>query len=102
MKVQLDPGSFILLVVLILLLLASVWYAAQGFLLPGDPGPTQGYAATFLGVFMSFAVGSILMALVFFNGRSGYDAVSGIKAQQDLKLVQREGWIAPSSRDEQQ
>jgi hypothetical protein len=37
MKLQLGFGSFVLLLVLVLLFLASVWYAAQGFLLPGIP-----------------------------------------------------------------
>lgn len=101
MKLQLGFGSFVLLVVLILLLLASVWYAAQGLLLPGDPMPTQGYAAMFGGVFLSFVIGSSLMALLFFSSRSGYDAVPRVETQDALQRTKRVGQIEPLSRDEE-
>jgi hypothetical protein len=63
--------------------------------------PTQGYAAMFLGVFLSFAVGSSLMALVFFSSRSGYDAGPRIENQEDLQEVKRVVKITHSPGDEQ-
>lgn len=73
MKTQLRLGSYAVIAVLVVLLLASVWYAAQGFLLPGAAMPTQGYAAMIAGVLISFVVGAGLMALLFFSSRAGYD-----------------------------
>ena len=63
-----------MVVVLLGLLGASVWFAAQSWLsVDGPPMPTQGYIAMILGVVFSVVIGCGLMALVFYSNRYGYD-----------------------------
>jgi hypothetical protein len=83
-------GPIALVATLVLLLLATLWYAAQGFLLAGAPMPAEGYVAMVFGVVLSIVVGAGLMALLFFSSRRGYDeppridpGPEGAQAEQD-------------------
>jgi hypothetical protein len=70
-------GTAALVVVLLGLLGASVWFASQSWLaVDGPPMPTQGYIAMILGVVFSVLIGCGLMALVFYSNRYGYDDAS--------------------------
>jgi hypothetical protein len=70
-------GTAAVVVVLLGLLGASVWFASQSWLaVDGPPMPTQGYIAMILGVVFSVAIGCGLMALVFYSNRYGYDEAS--------------------------
>jgi hypothetical protein len=66
-------GTAVLLIALALLLGGSIYYAAQGFLVPGDSMPTDGYVAMTIGIVLSIAIGCGLMAMVFVSSRRGYD-----------------------------
>jgi hypothetical protein len=66
-------GTIVLLIVLALLLGGAIYYAAQGFLIPGESMPADGYAAMIIGIVLSIAVGCGLMALLFLSSRRGYD-----------------------------
>jgi hypothetical protein len=70
-------GTGAVVVVLLGLLAASVWFASQSWLsVDGPPMPTQGYIAMTLGVVFSVVIGCGLMALVFYSNRYGYDDAS--------------------------
>jgi hypothetical protein len=70
-------GTAAVVVVLLGLLGASVWFASQSWLaVDGPPMPTQGYIAMTLGVVFSVVIGAGLMALVFYSNRYGYDDAS--------------------------
>ena len=67
-------GSIALLVPLLAILAASVWFAAQGWMSVEGPAiPWQGYAAMAAGIFFTLLVGIGLMSLVFYSRRHGYD-----------------------------
>jgi hypothetical protein len=68
------PASLALLVPLLAILAAALWYAAGAFVsLGGPPMPTTGYVAMALGIFFSLVIGFGLMALLFYSSRHGYD-----------------------------
>jgi hypothetical protein len=67
-------GSWIVLILLLLLLVATGVVVYLGWTLGnGTDVPTSGYAAMAFGVVISLAVGFGLMALLFYSSRRGYD-----------------------------
>lgn len=67
-------GSIILLVAMLAILAASVWFAVQGWTSLEGPGiPAEGYVAMAAGIIFSLIVGVGLMSLVFYSRRHGYD-----------------------------
>lgn len=67
-------GTGILIVALLGILAAAMWYAASAWLnLNGPPMPAIGYVAMGLGIFVSLVIGCGLMALLFYSSRHGYD-----------------------------
>ncbi len=67
-------GGIALIVALVAILAAALWFAAGAWLtVPGPPMPTTGYVAMGLGILFSLIVGCGLMALVFYSSRHGYD-----------------------------
>ncbi len=67
-------GTIAVVVVLLAILAAAIWYAAQAFTgVEGPPMPAVGYLAMGLGIFFSLVVGIGLMALLFYSSRHGYD-----------------------------
>ena len=71
---RMGVGSWIVLIVLLLLLIATGVVVYFGWILAnGADVPTSGYAAMAFGVIISLAVGFGLMALLFYSSREGYD-----------------------------
>jgi flagellar basal body-associated protein FliL len=71
---RMGVGSWIVLIVLLLLLVATGVVVYLGWTLGnGTDVPTSGYAAMAFGVVISLAVGFGLMALLFYSSRRGYD-----------------------------
>ena len=67
-------GTIALLVALIAIVAAALWYAAGAWLeVEGPPMPAIGYVAMGFGIVFSLLVGCGLMALVFYSSRHGYD-----------------------------
>jgi len=67
-------GTWIVVTVLMLLLVASGVIGYLGWMSGGDADvPTSGYVAMAFGVIFSLAVGIGLMTLIFFSSRKGYD-----------------------------
>jgi hypothetical protein len=74
MPARMGVGSWIILIVLLLLLVATGFVIYLGWTLGnGADVPTSGYAAMAFGVIISLAFGFGLMALVFYSSRKGYD-----------------------------
>ncbi len=66
-------GTWIVIPVLLLLLVATGVIAYLGWTLGDANVPTSGYVAMGFGVIFSFVVGVGLMALLFYSSRKGYD-----------------------------
>jgi hypothetical protein len=66
-------GKAAIIIALLALLGASLWFAARSFTLEGTPMPTEGYVAMGFGIAFSLIVGIGLMALIFYSSRRGYD-----------------------------
>jgi len=67
-------GVIALVVALVAILAAALWYAASAWLaLAGPPMPAIGYVAMGAGIFFSLIIGCGLMALLFYSSRHGYD-----------------------------
>ena len=66
-------GTIAAVAVLLVLLAAALWYAASAFVVGGPPMPTIGYVAMAGGIIISLAVGFVLMGLLFYSSRHGYD-----------------------------
>jgi flagellar basal body-associated protein FliL len=74
MPARLGVGSWVILIVLLSLLVATGVVIYFGWTLAnGADVPASGYAAMALGVIISLAVGFGLMALIFYSSRKGYD-----------------------------
>jgi hypothetical protein len=59
---------------LVAILAAALWYASRAWLaLAGPPMPAAGYVAMALGIVFSLIIGCGLMALLFYSSRHGYD-----------------------------
>jgi hypothetical protein len=70
--------KFAILVPLLALLAASVWFALYAWTaIEGPPMPVEGYLAMWLGIVFSLVIGCGLMALVFYSSRRGYDDAAG-------------------------
>ena len=66
--------KLLILIPLVALLAASVWFAIYSWTaIEGPPVPTEGRVAMGLGIVFSLIVGCGLMALVFYSSRHGYD-----------------------------
>jgi len=64
----------LLILALFALLALAVWFAGSAWVhLGGDDIPLYGWFAIAGGVLVSLAVGGVLMALVFYSSRHGYD-----------------------------
>jgi flagellar basal body-associated protein FliL len=71
---RMGTGSWIILIVLVSLLVATAIAVYFGWTLAtGTDVPTSGYAAMVFGVIISLAIGFGLMALLFYSSRKGYD-----------------------------
>ncbi len=68
-------GSWIVLTVLVLLLVLAIAFMLFGWDTAdaGTPMTTAGYLAMTLGIVATLALGSGLMALVFYSARKGHD-----------------------------
>jgi formate hydrogenlyase subunit 3/multisubunit Na+/H+ antiporter MnhD subunit len=67
-------GTIALVVVLLGLLAAATLFAVRSFTsVEGPPMPEVGYVAMTIGVVFSLLVGIVLMALLFYSSRHGYD-----------------------------
>lgn len=74
MKFRRMIGSIAVLVPLMALLVASIWFAVSGWsAIEGPAIPAAGYVAMAAGIILTFLVGVGLMALVFYSHRHGYD-----------------------------
>jgi hypothetical protein len=66
-------GTWVVLTVLVLLLLAAAVIGYLGWTSTDTSVPLSGYIAMAFGVIFSLAVGVGLMALLFYSSRAGYD-----------------------------
>jgi hypothetical protein len=81
---RLGAGSWIILIVLLALLIATGVIIYRGWTLGDAPDvPAFGYAAMTFGVIISLAVGVGLMALIFYSSREGYDEPPVLIAPED-------------------
>jgi hypothetical protein len=88
---RLGVGSWIILIVLLSLLVATGVVVYLGWTLGnGADVPTSGYAAMALGVILSLAVGFGLMALLFYSSRKGYDEPPVLIAPEDDSVESKE------------
>lgn len=72
-------GTIALVVALLGLLIAATLFAVRIWTsVQGPPMPEVGYVAMTIGVVFSLLIGMVLMALLFYSSRHGYDErVSG-------------------------
>src|SRR6266849_2940948 len=71
---RIGTGSWIILIVLVSLLVATAIVVYFGWTLAkGTDVPTSGYAAMVFGVIISLAIGFCVMAFRFYSSRKGYD-----------------------------
>jgi hypothetical protein len=67
-------GSILVLVPMMAILAASVWFAVHGWMAVEGPDiPVQGFVAMAAGIIFTLIVGVGLMSLVFYSRRHGYD-----------------------------
>jgi hypothetical protein len=69
-------GKYIVIVPLLALLGAALWFAINAWMSTAGPMPVDGYIAMGLGIAFSLVVGCGLMALMFYSSRRGYDAAA--------------------------
>ena len=68
------PATVAVVVALLVILGAALWFAASAWLFVGGaPMPPAGYIAMVLGIVFSLIIGCGLMALLFYSSRHGYD-----------------------------
>jgi len=73
-----------LILPLIALLAASVWWAASLWMSVDEPMPAGGYVAMWLGIAFSLVIGCGLMMLMFYSSRYGYDErATGERGKRD-------------------
>jgi len=70
---RLGPGGWFVVIALVCILGASIWFAFYGWNLTEGEVSTNGMIALVLGVVFSMLLGGGLMALVFWSNRKGYD-----------------------------
>ena len=78
-------GKFAIIVALLAMLGASLWFAARSFMLDAPDMPPEGYVAMAFGAVFSLVVGIGLMALIFYSSRRGYDEPAQLDDQQGPK-----------------
>jgi hypothetical protein len=66
-------GTWVVMTVLVLLLVAAAVIGYLGWTRTDTSVPISGYVAMAFGVIFSLAVGVGLMALLFYSSRAGYD-----------------------------
>jgi hypothetical protein len=67
-------GTILLIVILLVLLGASGWFAYDGLTVGDETAvSSHAYIAMGLGIFFSLLIGVGLMVLLFFSSRRGYD-----------------------------
>ena len=66
-------------IVLIALLVAVGAYAYEGLMVPDAPVPTHGIVLFTIGIAVLVVVGVVLMGLLFYSSRRGYDEPPHIK-----------------------
>ena len=77
-------GTIALVVVLLGLLVAALLIAVRSWTsVEGPPMPQVGYVAMTIGVVFSLLVGIVLMALLFFSSRHGYDERAAYDSSAD-------------------
>jgi hypothetical protein len=72
-----------IIVPLLALLAAAVWFAVYAWSAIDVAMPAWGYAAMAGGILFSLLVGCGLMALVFYSSRHGYDEPGSRQSPQD-------------------
>ncbi|WP_137389866.1 hypothetical protein [Rhodoligotrophos defluvii] len=67
--------NWLIVAAAVVAVLAALWLAGQGMdLSAGAEMSFDGYAAMVMGAILTLAVGVVLMWLVFYSSRHGYDA----------------------------
>jgi hypothetical protein len=80
--------KFLILIPLIALLAAALWFMIYSWnAIEGPAIPTAGYVAMWLGIVFSVVVGCGLMALVFYSSRRGYDVPPRYEAPDERPKV---------------
>jgi hypothetical protein len=80
-------GTKILIAAMLLLLAGAVYVGYAGWRSHGPVDiPTSAYVAMGLGVFFTVAVGTGLMALIFYSSRKGYDQPAEREIRRDPVL----------------
>jgi hypothetical protein len=89
-------GTAVLVIALLGLLVATMWFAVSTWSsVGGPPMPTSGYVAMILGIFFSLVIGCGLMALIFYSSRHGYDEQSSEVPRQSDDAIRRAERSAP-------
>jgi flagellar basal body-associated protein FliL len=100
MSARMGAGSWIILIVLLSLLVATGVVIYFGWTLAnGTDVPTSGYAAMVFGVIISLAIGFGLMALIFYSSRKGYDEPPVLIALEDESVESKDVPEANSSSE---
>jgi len=66
-------GKAAIIVALVALLGAALWFASRSLTIEGPDMPPGFYVAMWFGIIFSLIVGVGLMALIFYSSRRGYD-----------------------------
>jgi hypothetical protein len=86
-------GTAALVAALLGILAASAWLAVRTWMLAqGPPMPAVGYVAMTIGVVLSLLVGFVLMALVFYSSRHGYDERASQEGHIADELAEDDDW----------
>jgi hypothetical protein len=79
-----SKGTLAIVAALLALLIATIWWGAQGWMAHSDVVMTKhGYIAMGLGIFFSLLFGCGLMALTFYSSRRGYDDLPQARVSND-------------------
>jgi hypothetical protein len=82
-------GSYAIITVLLVLLVGTIVLAYFGWSSAARTDvPLAGYVAMAIGVLVSIAVGSGLMALVFYSSRAGYDEPAKLITSESDKTLE--------------
>lgn len=79
-----NRGAVAIIISLLAILAATIWWAWQGWVAHADVQMSiHGYIAMGLGIFFSLVIGCGLMALTFYSSRQGYDDLPQAKVKPD-------------------